>query len=60
MDWFHALSSALSTLRRVSSIRNDSDCWFAIAARIYDPIVRGLGGDREWGRFLKDYRPTDW
>ena len=30
------------------------------AARIYDPIVRGLGGDREFGLFYKDYPPTDW
>ena len=30
------------------------------AARIYDPIVRGLGGERECGRFFKDYRPADW
>jgi NAD(P)-dependent dehydrogenase (short-subunit alcohol dehydrogenase family) len=30
------------------------------AARIYDPIVRGLNGDRDFGRFFKDYRPTDW
>jgi NAD(P)-dependent dehydrogenase (short-subunit alcohol dehydrogenase family) len=30
------------------------------AARIYDPIVRGFGGEREFGRFFKDYRPTDW
>jgi hypothetical protein len=30
------------------------------AARIYDPIVRGLGGEREFGLFFKDYTPTDW
>jgi NAD(P)-dependent dehydrogenase (short-subunit alcohol dehydrogenase family) len=30
------------------------------AARIYDPIVRGLGGHPDWGRFFKDYRPTVW
>ncbi len=30
------------------------------AARIYDPIVRGLTGERDFGRFFKDYRPTDW
>ncbi len=30
------------------------------AARIYDPIVRGLGGDGDFGAFYKDYRPTAW
>ncbi|MEV1244571.1 SDR family NAD(P)-dependent oxidoreductase [Nonomuraea sp. NPDC050022] len=30
------------------------------AARVYDPIVRGVGGDRVSGLFLKDYRPVDW
>ncbi|NDU72256.1 SDR family NAD(P)-dependent oxidoreductase [Actinomadura sp. DSM 109109] len=30
------------------------------AARIYDPIVRGVGGERVSGLFLKDYRPVDW
>ncbi|MDN3354150.1 SDR family oxidoreductase [Actinomadura sp. DC4] len=30
------------------------------AARVYDPIVRGVGGDRMAGLFLKDYRPVDW
>jgi NAD(P)-dependent dehydrogenase (short-subunit alcohol dehydrogenase family) len=30
------------------------------AARVYDPIVRGLGGERDWGQFFKDYRPTAW
>ena len=30
------------------------------AARIYDPIVRGLDGHRDFGRFFKDYTPTDW
>jgi len=30
------------------------------AARMYDPIVRGMGGERDCGRFFKDYRPTDW
>ncbi|MEU7856318.1 SDR family NAD(P)-dependent oxidoreductase [Nonomuraea sp. NPDC049141] len=30
------------------------------AARVYDPIVRGVGGNRVSGLFLKDYRPVDW
>jgi NAD(P)-dependent dehydrogenase (short-subunit alcohol dehydrogenase family) len=30
------------------------------AARVYDPIVRGLRGDPVSGQFLKDYRSVPW
>ncbi|HEY7277988.1 MAG TPA: SDR family NAD(P)-dependent oxidoreductase [Trebonia sp.] len=30
------------------------------AARVYDPVVRGVGGERVHGLFLKDYRPVEW
>jgi hypothetical protein len=27
---------------------------------VYDPVVRGVAGERRSGLFLKDYRPVEW
>jgi NAD(P)-dependent dehydrogenase (short-subunit alcohol dehydrogenase family) len=30
------------------------------AARVYDPVVRGVNGEPVSGKFLKDYQPVEW
>ncbi len=30
------------------------------AARVYDPILRGLAGEPVFGRLLKNYSPVGW
>ncbi len=47
------------TARRAAGFRPPLDVIDG-AARVYDPIVRGVGGERVCGLFLKDYRPVEW
>jgi NAD(P)-dependent dehydrogenase (short-subunit alcohol dehydrogenase family) len=47
------------TAQRVAGFRPPLDVIDG-AARVYDPIVRGVGGEPVYGVFLKDYRPVEW
>jgi NAD(P)-dependent dehydrogenase (short-subunit alcohol dehydrogenase family) len=47
------------TVQRAAGFRPPLDAIDG-AARVYDPIVRGVGGERVYGVFFKDYRPADW
>jgi NAD(P)-dependent dehydrogenase (short-subunit alcohol dehydrogenase family) len=53
------LPHPLKTAQRETGFRPPLDVIDG-AARVYDPIVRGVGGAPVSGQFLKDYRSVEW